>query len=298
MFIGFNVPIYLGAATVMLARFDPVAVMEAVEKYSCTVWYSLTPMNIAILNSPLKGDYNLSSLKVNLCSSFGIALTEEISRQWKDLTGGCRLFESSYGLSETHGLDTFMPLNRIKFGTVGIPSHECQIKIVDWETGEDLGVNREGEIVVKNPGVFKGYWKRPEETQKVLKEGWLYTGDVGKMDEEGYLYFYGRKKEMIKCSGYSVFPEEVEMLLLKHPAIAQAAVIGIPDEKRGQTVKAFVVLRPDMKGRYTEQDIIDWSKERMAAYKYPRHVQFLEQLPMSGSGKVLRRLLEDGSITK
>ncbi|MBX6396065.1 MAG: AMP-binding protein, partial [Alicyclobacillaceae bacterium] len=128
-----------------------------------------------------------------------------------------------------------------------------------------------------------------------LRDGWVYTGDIGKLDEEGYLWFRGRVKEMIKCSGYSVFPEEVEQWLVRHPAVAQAAVIGVPDPVRGESVKAFIVLKPEYKGKVTEEEIIAWSREHMAAYKYPRHVEFRDSLPTSGTGKLLRRLLKEQS---
>lgn len=147
--------------------------------------------------------------------------------------------------------------------------------------------------MIKNPGVFKGYWNNPEGTSKTLRDGWVFTGDIGKVDEDGYLYFIGRLKEMIKCSGYSVFPEDVEVLLLKHPAVQQAGVIGVPDPVRGESVKAFIVLKPDYVGKVTAEDIINWSKDNMAAYKYPRHVEFRPSLPATGTGKVLRRLLKE-----
>ncbi len=150
-----------------------------------------------------------------------------------------------------------------------------------------------GEIVVSNPAVSKGYWRRPEATAETLRGGWVHTGDVGYLDGDGYLYFTGRIKEMIKCSGYSVFPEDVEALMLDHPAVAQSAAVGIPDAKRGETVKLFVVLKPGYAGKVTEEEIIDWAREHMAAFKYPRYVEFRDELPATGAGKVLRRLLKE-----
>ena len=138
-----------------------------------------------------------------------------------------------------------------------------------------------------------GYWNKPEETKEVLRDGWLHTGDIGLMDEEGYIKFLGRKRELIKCSGYSVFPSEVENLLYRHPAVAEAAVIGIPDSYRGESPKVFIVLKSDYKGKIREEEIIEWCKENMAAYKRPRLVEFKEELPKSAAGKILRRILKE-----
>jgi long-chain acyl-CoA synthetase len=189
-----------------------------------------------------------------------------------------------------------MPHDKVKFGSNGIPVYETDFRIIDPETGRELGPGEQGEIVVRNPGVFKGYMNKPEATAETLRDGWVYTGDIGRFDEDGYLHFLGRIKEMIKCSGYSVFPEDVEVMLLKHPAVAQAGVISIPDPARGESVKAFIVPKPEYKGKITEEDIISWSKEKMAAYKYPRAVEFRESLPATGTGKVLRRFLKDGKM--
>ncbi len=167
------------------------------------------------------------------------------------------------------------------------------IRIINLETGEQQPTGQTGEIVVGNAHVFKGYWQRPEATDQTLRNGWVYTGDVGYFDEDGYLFFTGRIKEMIKCSGYSVFPEDVEALMLRHPAISQCAAIGVPDEKRGETVKLVVVPHPDHADGITEQELIDWARDNMAAYKYPRMIEFRDSLPATGAGKVLRRLLKD-----
>ncbi len=293
MLLGVNIPVYGANTTVLLTRFEPEAVITAVEKYRCNVWYSLVPMNVAIMNYPGISSRDLTSLRLNPTTSFGIALTPEISAAWQKLTRGCLLYEASYGLSETHTADTFMPLQKIRFGSCGIPTYDTDIRIINPDTGEELKPGKQGEIVIKNPGVFKGYWNNPEGTAKTLRAGWVYTGDIGKVDEEGYLYFLGRLKEMIKCSGYSVFPEDVEALLIKHPAVAQVAVIGVPDTVRGESVKAFIVLKQDYKNKVTAEEIISWSKEHMAAYKYPRHVEFRDSLPATGTGKVLRRLLKE-----
>ncbi|MDN4592480.1 AMP-binding protein [Polycladomyces subterraneus] len=260
MLNGVNVPIYTGGTTVLMTRYTPEALMEVVERYRVNVMYTIVPMNVAIMNHPRARTVDWSSLRLNPCTSFGIQLTKEISDQWQQLTG-VPLFEAAYGLSETHTVDAIMPPDRIKYGTTGKPTFETEIKILSLEEPRrELPPGEEGEIVVKNPGVFKGYFNKPEATAETLRDGWVYTGDIGKLDEEGYLYFLGRVKEMIKCSGYSVFPEEVEQWIVRHPAVAQVAVIGVPDPVRGESVKAFIVLKPEYKGKVTEEDIISWSR--------------------------------------
>jgi len=166
------------------------------------------------------------------------------------------------------------------------------------EPRQECSVGEEGEIIVRGPGVFRGYLNKPKATAQTLRDGWVYTGDIGKVDEEGYLYFHGRVKEMIKCSGYSVFPEEVEIMLNKHPAVAESAVIGVPDPKRGESVKAFIVLNKEFEKSISPEELVQWSKEKMAAYKYPRYVEFRKSLPMTGTGKLLRRKLKDEETVK
>lgn len=289
---GVYMPVYTQRTTVILPRFDPEAAVQAFEVYRCDMWYSIAPMLRAILDMPGIGKRDLRCIRNNPATSFGIPVTEKLAEEWKALTG-CQIHEAAFGLSETHTSDTFMPKERIKWGSCGIPMPENEIRILDIETGESLPAGKSGQIAIRNRGVFKGYWKRPEATAETLQNGWVHTGDVGYFDEDGYLFFTGRIKEMIKCSGYSVFPEDVEALMLSHPAIKQCAAIGVPDDKRGETVKLVVVPHPDYKDRTTEQDLIDWARENMAAYKYPRMVEFRDSLPATGAGKVLRRLLKN-----
>lgn len=224
-------------------------------------------------------------------TSFGIAYTEELARQWRRFTPNCISSEAAYGLSETHTMDTTMPGDAIRWGTHGKPLPGNEVRIIDPETGEPLPAGEVGEITIRGPGNFKGYWNKPEATARTLKNGWVHTGDMGRLDAEGYLTFIGRFKEMIKVSGYSVFPEEVEAILIKHPAVAQAAVIGVPDPQKGEVVRAFIVTRPGQ--QIAAEDLVQWSRENMASYKAPREVRFIEALPATGAGKVLRRLLRD-----
>lgn len=292
MLMGINVTIYSGASTVLMYRFDPLSVLQAIERYQVNYWYSIAPMNVAAMQSAEANKYSLKSLRVNPCTSFGITLTQALAQQWREFAGGCQTFEAAYGLSETHTCDTFNPRDAVKWGTQGkmVPGAEC--RIVDPQTGHVLPPDEMGEITVRSPGTFKGYWNKPEATAATLRDGWVYTGDMGKLDADGYLTFTGRFKEMIKVSGYSVFPEEVETILIKHPAIQQAAVIGVADPSKGEVVKAVVVLKPALERPVSADDIIAWSREHMSAYKVPREVEFRAALPATGTGKVLRRLLK------
>ncbi|MGC8659968.1 MAG: class I adenylate-forming enzyme family protein, partial [Desulfomonilaceae bacterium] len=164
--------------------------------------------------------------------------------------------------------------------------------------GVELGSEQVGEIAINSPGVFKGYWGRPDATREVLRDGWLYTGDMGKFDKDGYLYFLGRKKEMIKASGYAIAPEEVEGFLMRHPAVSEAACIPVPHSVKGESVKAFVVLREGYSNKISENELIDWAKARMSAYKCPTVIEFLSELPKNPTGKILRRILKEQETKK
>ena len=291
MAMGINVTVFTGATSVLLFRFDPAATLQAIARHRVSWWYSIAPMNVFAMQAPGAKDFDLSSLRMNPVTSFGIVFTEALAKQWQTFAPNCNSFEAAYGLSETHTVDTYMPRDAIRWGTQGkaIPGNE--IRILDAESGRACGIGEVGEIVLRSAGVFKGYWNKPEATAKTLRDGWVYTGDMGKLDADGYLNFIGRFKEMIKVSGYSVFPEEVETILIKHPAIAQAAVIGVPDADKGEVVRAFVVLKPGQST--TGAEIVAWSRDNMATYKAPREVALIAALPTTGAGKVLRRLLKD-----
>lgn len=295
MVAGMNSSIYAGATQIQLAVFEPQAAMEAINQYRATYWYSAVPMNVALMAHPEAATYDFSSLKLCLTSSFGIALTEEISQQWKDFTGGGLLIEGAYGLSETHTADTYVPRSKVKYGTMGIPTFETECKIVDLEDQtREVPLGESGELALKNPAVFKGYWNKPQETAQTLVDGWVYTGDVCRFDDDGFLYMLGRAKEMIKVSGFSVYPEEVELFLNKYPGVAQSAVIGVPDQGKGEVVKAFICLHP---GKTADaQDIIDWARKNMSAYKAPVSIEFRDSLPLLGTGKILRRALKEEAV--
>lgn len=293
MLMGVNVPVLTGATSVLLHRFEPRAVLQAIERYRVSWWYSIAPMNVACMQVEGIAGFDLSSLRMNPVTSFGIAFTEPLAQQWRGFAKNCTSFEAAYGLSETHTCDTYTPHHAPRWGTQGVAVPGVTIRIVDTDTGEDKPVGEVGEIVLTSPGCFKGYWNKPEATAATLRNGWVHTGDMGKLDADGYLTFIGRFKEMIKVSGYSVFPEEVETILIKHPAVAQAAVVAEPDAEKGEVVKAFIVRKP---GAALEADaLVAWARENMASYKAPRTVRFIDALPTTGAGKVLRRLLKDPS---
>jgi acyl-CoA synthetase (AMP-forming)/AMP-acid ligase II len=282
-------PLVSGGRIVILSRFIPEVVAQAITHYRCTYWVGATTMIIALLSLSNIKDYDFSSFRV--LATGGSPVSVELQKKLKELVPNAIIGEG-YGMSETLPQGgAITPLYRYKPGFVGVPQLS-DIKIMDLETGtRELPPNEKGEITIKGPAVMQGYWNKPEETQEVLRDGWLHTGDIGLMDEEGYIKLMGRKRELIKCSGYSVFPAEVEDLLYRHPAVKETAVIGISDPYRGETPKAFIVLKPEHAGKVTEQEILEWCKENMAAYKRPRVIEFRQDLPKSAAGKVLRRLL-------
>jgi long-chain acyl-CoA synthetase len=218
-------------------------------------------------------------------------LAADTLQQLKDLTGATML--EVYGLTETTPVITATPWKgTIKPGTVGTPISSTDIKIVDIDTGkEELKTGEPGEIIVKGPQVMKGYYKKPEETAHVLRDGWLYTGDIGMFDEDGYLTIVDRKKDMIIAGGYNVYPREIDEILFQHPKILEACSIGVPDAYRGETVKAYVVVKPGE--TLTADEVIQFSREKLAAYKAPKMVEFIDALPKSAVGKILRKEVKE-----
>jgi acyl-CoA synthetase (AMP-forming)/AMP-acid ligase II len=285
-----NMMAYLGATLVALGRFDLVTVLQAIARYRCTLTTLIATVNVAIVNFPRTREFDLSSLRS--CFSGGAPLPAEIARRWEALTGHALV--EGYGLSETTAPTHINPRHRPKYGTVGLPLPLTDARIVSLEDGvTELGIGQSGEIAVRGPQVMKGYWRNPNATKEAFRDGWFLTGDIGRVDEEGYFTILERKKDLLKVSGYSVFPAEVEAMMYRHPAIAEVGVVGVPDPYRGEDPVAFVVLKPDAKGKVLEQQIVEWCRAEMAVYKAPRHIRFVDALPKTASGKILKRVLRE-----
>ncbi|HEY3316479.1 MAG TPA: long-chain fatty acid--CoA ligase [Bacillota bacterium] len=282
------------APVILLPRFNALDAMKAIHRYKVTFFPGAPTMYVALNNHPEVGKYHLDSVRA--CISGSAPLPVEVQQKFQAITHG-RLVEG-YGLSESSPVTHTNPIwGKNKIGTIGLPWPDTDCKIVDLETGQkELGFGEVGELCVRGPQVMKGYWNRPDETSKTLREGWLYTGDVATVDEEGYFAIVDRKKDMIIAGGYNIYPREVEEVLFEHPKVLEAAVAGVPDEYRGETVKAYVVVKPGEK--VTAEEIIDFCRERMAKYKAPRLVEFRESLPKTMVGKVLRRALVEEEKAK
>jgi long-chain acyl-CoA synthetase len=294
MTVAMNEAIELAATIILLPRFNVDDALEAINLYQPTRFPGVPTMYMAIMNHPQVNRYNISSIRV--CSSGSAPMPIEAQRRFEELTGA--KISEGYGLTEASPVTHANPFNgKRKIGSIGLPRPDVDAKIVDLETGEkDLAPGQEGELCIRGPQVMKGYWNRPEETSKVLRNGWLYTGDIGRMDEEGYFYIVDRKKDMIICSGYNVYPREIEEVLYQHPKIQEACIVGVPDPYRGETVKAFVVLKE--REQATPEEIIEFCRKNMAKYKVPTSVEFRKELPKSHVGKVLRKILREEEETK
>lgn len=230
--------------------------------------------------------------KVRTYNSGGSALPVPLKRAFEEKVGR-PLFEG-YGLSEASPVTHFNPpfAGEGREGSIGVPVPSTDSRVVDVETGlVEMPVGEPGELIVKGPQVMKGYLNMPEETVDALRDGWLYTGDMARMDEDGYFYIVDRKKDMILASGYNVYPREIEEVLFEHPDVSEAVAVGVPDEYRGESVKAFVVKKPGSPA--TEMEVLAFCKERLAPYKTPKALEFREELPKSAVGKLLRRVLAD-----
>ena len=292
---GFEVMIIatFGAAMlVMFSSFDPGEILEAIEYYGITMYVGVPVMYQMLINHPDFTERDLSSLESSGCGS--AALAPELNRKWEQTTGV--KVGQGYGLTEaspiTHTAADWMP--EIIAESIGVPIIDTDAKIVVPETLEELPPGKIGELLIRGPQVMKGYWKHPDETAKTIVNEWLRTGDLARMDERGYFYIEGRTKDMVKYKGYKVMPKEVEEKLMEHPAILEVGVAGVPDPNIGETIKAFIVLKPEYRdGKIIEKDIIEWAKERLAGYKYPRQIEFIKTLPRTAVGKIFRRKLRE-----
>jgi long-chain acyl-CoA synthetase len=291
--VGMNLSILSATTMVLLPRFNTKAVLAAIRRYRPTIFPGIPTMYIAILRQAGKHTEQLQSIK--LCVSGASPLPAQVQADFNRATGG-RLVEG-YGLSEAAPVTHANPLtDKCRNGSIGLPLPDVEAAILNPETGTLLPPGENGEIVVKGPNIMQGYWNREDETHNMFINGWMRTGDIGYMDEDGYFYIIDRSKDMILTSGFNVFPREVEEVLYQHPAIMEAGVVGIADAYRGETVAAFIVLNTGYEAsEQLKEEIVTFCKERLAAYKVPKRLEFRTSLPKSIIGKILRRELRTGS---
>jgi len=288
----------IGGKSYVLPTFDLQKIAEIIKNYKPNTMLGVTTMFINLLNSPITKDLDFSCLKyANVGAG---ALPIELAKQWEKVTR-FKMGEG-YGLSEASPVVTNSPpWSKKKLGSCGHPIASTLVGIIN-ENLEFLPLGENGELVVSGPQVMLGYHKRPEENKKVFFEAgglrWLRTGDFARIDEEGYIFLLDRVKDLIKYKGHSVYPREVEEILYEHPAIQECAVFGVKDPVKGENIVAYIILKDEYRGKITEQEIIEWAKENMAAYKYPRVVKFVRSLPKSAVGKILRRVIRDKEIKK
>ena len=288
-----HMPIYSGSTMVLMTRWNREAAVELIQSQGCTHWVAIATMIVDFLANPKLKKEDIATL--TSISGGGAALPEAVGEKLYKLSG--LRFVEGYGLSETIAQTHFNPPDRPKMQCLGIPSFDVDARIIEPSTGKELGAGEIGEIIVNGPQVMVGYYNREDENRNsfidIDGKKFFRTGDIGRFDEEGYYFMVDRVKRMINASGYKVWPTEVESYLYKHRAIQQAVVVGIPDPKRGESVKAFVILNEGYEGEISEEEIIEWSKQHMAAYKYPREIEFRTQFPMTSSGKILWRKLQE-----
>jgi long-chain acyl-CoA synthetase len=276
-----SVAVRSGASLTLIPRFDPQTVLDAIVRDRATVFGGVPTMYAALLQHPTDAD--VSTLR--MCVSGGASLPVEVLHGF-ERRFGCAVLEG-FGMSETSPVVTFNHLDRPrKAGSIGTPIRDVEVRLLD-DKGQDVGPGEIGELAVRGPNLMKGYWNRPEETAVAVPDGWLRTGDLARQDEDGYLYIVDRKKDMIIRGGYNVYPREIEEVLHEHPAVALAAVVGVPHQELGEEIAAAVVLRPG--ARATAEELRQYVKDRVAAYKYPRTVWLRDTLPMGPSGKILKR---------
>jgi long-chain acyl-CoA synthetase len=294
---GLIFPMFAGATLVLLARWDAIGTLSAIDRYKVNVTAMPVDGAVELMDHPRFKEFDLSSLNQVRVVSFVKKLNPGYRKRWKDLTGTI-LTEASWGMTETHTSNTFtagfqgddFDLNSQPI-FVGLPVPGAEFKITDFETGELVPLGGDGEIRVRTPSLLKGYWNKPQATAESLIDGWLRTGDIGTIDPQGFLHFLGRRKEMLKVKGMSVFPPEIEALLGQHPKVLGSGVVGREDASKGQVPVAFIQLKPEMIGTITPAELQAWCAERMAVYKVPE-VRFIEALPMTATGKVKKQELD------
>ncbi len=284
-----NLTILNGWTCILVPRPEPTTIVEMLKKFKPTFLPGVPTIYTGLLANEEFCKMDLSFVK----GYFGGAapLPEDTLKQLKDLHGA--IIYDVYGATENTAFATATPWGgKVKPGTVGVPIPNTDLKIVDLETGtQELEQGKEGEICIKGPQIMKGYYKKPEETAATIRDGWFYIGDIGFLDEDGYLTISDRKKDLIVASGFNIYPIEIDDILFSHPKILEACVIGIPDEYRGETVKAYIVVKPGE--TLTEEEVIQYLKDKLAAYKVPKVIEFIDELPKSAIGKILRRELRE-----
>jgi len=287
MTAGMTFALVTGASMVLIPKFDVEQVLKAVQRYKVSIFPGIQAIYVAINNYPKVGNYDLHSVKS--CISGAGPLHLEVQKKFEELTGG-KLVEG-YGLTEASPVTHCNPVfGKRKIGTIGLPFVGTDARIMDVETGtREMKPGESGELVVKGPQVMGGYWNHPEETAQTLRGGWLYTGDIATMDEEGFFAIVDRKKDMVKVGGENVYPRDVEEVLFQNEKVLDCVVAGVPDQALVDKVKAYVVLKPGMTA--TPQEIIEFCRGKLARYKVPKEVEFREALPKNMVGKMLRRLL-------
>jgi long-chain acyl-CoA synthetase len=291
--VGMNLSLFNGCGVIMLPRFTAKDCLAAIKRYKPDMFPGVPTMYLAIAREAEQKRIKLSSIKV--CISGAAPLPGEVQARFERLSGA-RLVEG-YGLSEASPVTHCNPVfGDRRIGTIGLPVPSTEAAILDQETLQPLPPGEIGEIAVRGPQVMLGYWQRPDETAKVIRDGWLLTGDLGTMDEDGYFRVADRAKDLIIAGGYNIYPREVEEVLYQHPKVLEACVVGIPDAYRGETVRAYIVVKPGE--TLTAQELTDFCKERLAAYKVPKQFVFRDSLPKSLIGKVLRRQLRDEAIAE
>jgi long-chain acyl-CoA synthetase len=289
-----NNAVFAGWGNILVARPSAENLLAAIRKYSPTFVPLVPSMYIGILQHPNIQKADLKSIKA--CFSGSAPLPVEVMKRFEAMTGAA--ISEGFGLTESSPITHANPFQgKRKIGSVGLPFPDTECRIVDFnDSSTDMAVGQPGELIVKGPQVMQGYWNNPEETARALKDGWLYTGDIAKMDAEGYFYIVDRKKDMIISAGYNVYPREVDEVFYGHPNVQEACAIGLPHPTRGEQIKVFVVLKEAKET--TGQDLIDYCREKMAGYKLPGEIEFRDELPKSSVGKILRKTLRDEEMKK
>jgi long-chain acyl-CoA synthetase len=284
-----NLSISAGSALVLLPRFSPLDIFKSIQEHRATFFPGIPGIYAALGHHRGVKKWDLSS--VTYCVSGSAPLPVKTLEDFEGLTGSVIL--EGYGLTEASPVTHSNPLHTgRKVGSIGMPLPDTDCKIVDLETGEkEVPPGETGELCIRGPQVMKGYWNNSRETDLTLRAGWLYTGDVARMDEEGYFYIVDRKKDMIISEGYNVYPNEIDEMLAEHPKVLEAAVVGVPDKLKGEKIVAFVVLKDGEAA--SQEDIVTYCREHLARYKVPKRVEIREELPKSPVGKVLKRILRE-----